>query len=87
MKGSEFVFNYLHLLYCKCHKIDLNCGGLYVDSLDWIKNKKAAINLINKKDNKCFQYAVTVAPNHEKIKKDPQRTNKIKPFRSKYNWK
>ena len=87
MKGSEFVFHYVHLLHCKCHKIDLNCGGSYVDSLDWIKNKKATINLINKKDNKCFQYAVTVAPNHEKIKKDPQRTNKIKPFRSKYNWK
>ena len=87
MKGSEFVFNYLHLLYCKCHKIDLNCGGSYVDSLDWIKNKKATINLINKKDNKCFQYAVTVAPNLEEIKKDPQKINKIKPFRSKYNWK
>ena len=83
MKGSAFVFDYVHLLHCKCHKIDLNCGGSYVDSLDWIKNKKATINLINKKDNKCFQYAVTVAPNHEEIKKDPQRINKIKSFRSK----
>ena len=27
---------------------------------DWIKNKKATINPINKKDNKCFQYVVTV---------------------------
>ena len=41
MKGSEFVFNYAHLLYYKYHKINLNRDGLYVDSLDWIKNKKS----------------------------------------------
>ena len=41
MKGSEFVFDYVHLLYCKCHKISSNCGGSYVDSPDWIKNKKS----------------------------------------------
>ena len=40
MKGSEFVFDYVHLLYYKCHEINLNCGGSYIDSPDWIKNKK-----------------------------------------------
>ena len=40
MKGREFVFDYVHLLYYKYHKINPNCDGLYVDSLDWIKNKK-----------------------------------------------
>ena len=45
-----------------------------------------AINPINKKDNKCFQYTVTVALNYEEIKKDPQRITKIKPFINKYNW-
>ena len=56
-------------IYCiyKCHKINPNCGGSYTDSTDWIKNKQATINPINKKD-KCFQYAV----NHEEIK-DLQR--------------
>ena len=24
MKGNEFVFDYVHLLYYKCHKINLN---------------------------------------------------------------
>ena len=48
------------------------------------KNKKATINPINKKDSKCFQYAVTVTLNYEEIKKDPQRITKIKPFL--YNW-
>ena len=65
MKGSEFVFDYVQLLYYKCHKINSNLGGSYVDSPDWIKNKKATINPINKKDNKCFQYVVTVALNYE----------------------
>ena len=33
-----------------------------------------------------FSIAVTVALNHEEIKKDPQRITKIKPFINKYNW-
>ena len=66
MKGIDFPLNYVILLYCKCHKINPSCSGLYADSPDWIKNKKETINPINKKDNNCFQYAITV-------KKDPQR--------------
>ena len=85
MKGSEFVFDYVHLLYFKCHKINLNRGGSYIDSTNWIKNKKGAINRINEKDNKCFQYAITFAFNHEEIKKDLQRIKKIKPFINKCN--
>ena len=87
MKGSEFVFDYVQLLYYKCHKINPNHGGSYIDSPDWIKIKRATINPINKNDNKWFQYAVTVALYHEEIKKDPQRMTKIKPFINKYNWK
>ena len=59
MRVTEFVFDYVHLLYYKYHKINPIRGGSYVDSLDWIKNKKATINPMNKKNNKSFQYAVT----------------------------
>ena len=63
MKGSNFVFYYVHLLYYKCQRINLNCGGSYIDSSDWIKKeKKATINPVNKK-HKCFQYAIAVALN------------------------
>ena len=31
------------LLYYKLHKISLNSGGLYIDSLKWLKNKKGTI--------------------------------------------
>ena len=51
-----------------------------------MQNKKATINPINEKDNKCLQYAVTAMLNHKEIKKDPQRITRIKPFINKYNW-
>ena len=41
MKSSEFVFDYVHLL---CYKPR---GGTYIDSPDWIKNKKS--------NNKSYQ--------------------------------
>ena len=28
MRGSDFIFDYVHILYYKCHKINLNRGGL-----------------------------------------------------------
>ena len=74
MKGSEFVFDYVHSLYYKCHKIDSNRGGSYIDSPHLIK--KATINSINKTNNKCFQCVITVALNHEKIKKRSTKNNK-----------
>ena len=40
---------------------------------------------MNKKDNKCFQYAVTVALNYEEIKKESQKMTKLKTFIDKYN--
>ena len=82
MKGNKFVFDYVHLLYYKCHKINANCGGSYIHSPYWIKDKKTTINPINKIDNKCFQYAVTVALNHEEIGKNPERITEIN---SKFN--
>ena len=86
MIDNEFVVDYVHLLYYKCHKINRNCNRSYIDSPDCIKDKQAAINPINKKDNKCFQYAVTVALNHEETEKHFERITKIKPFINKYNW-
>ena len=85
MKYSEFAFDYAHLFYYKCLKINLNRGGSYIDSSDWIKSIKTTVNPINKKD-KWFPYSVTVALNHEEIKKDLQKRTKIEPFINKYNW-
>ena len=48
-------------------------------------NKRATINPKNK-DNKCFQYSITVALNHENIENHPERIPNIKPFIDTYNW-
>ena len=58
----------------------------YIDFLDWIKSKKAAMNPNNRRGNICFQYAVTVVLNHEEIKKYPQIMTKIKPIINKCYW-
>ena len=55
MRGSDFMFVCVHLLYYQCQKINFKRGGSYIDSSYWIKNKNVTINPINKKDNKCFQ--------------------------------
>ena len=72
---SLIMFNYciIHI----CHKINPNRGGSYIDSPDWIKNKKATINPSNKKDNICFQYAITVALIFEEIVKYTERVKKL----------
>ena len=84
MKGSEFEFDGVNFLYHNFNKISLNRGGSYIDSPEWIKNKKLTIN--PKNDYKCFQYAVTVALNRDKINKHLQRVSKIKPSIDQYNW-
>ena len=85
MRGSEFDFDVLNFLYYDFNKTSINRGGSYIDSAKWLKDKKSTINPTNN-DVKCFQYAVTLALNLDKITKDPQRVSKIKPFIEKYNW-
>ena len=75
MKGSELI----DLLYYEFLKISLNRGGSYIDSPNWLKNKKATINPKNNND-KCFKYAITGALNHKRIVKDQQEISKIKLF-------
>ena len=86
IKGSNFIFDFVNFLYCKPRKMNLQLGGSYIDSPDWVKNKKATINPINYVC-KCFQNAAIVALNYEEIGKNSQRIPSIKPFINKYNWK
>ena len=55
MKGSDFIFDLVQLIYQKCHKENFKRGGSYIDSPNWIKKKKAKINP-KIEDDKCFQY-------------------------------
>ena len=85
MRGLEFGFDGVNVLYYDFNKISLNRGGSYIEPAKWIKDKRSIINPKNN-DYKCFQYAITVALNHDKINRDPQRISKIKPFIEQYNW-
>ena len=67
MRGSDFEFDGVNLLYCEFNKISVNRGGSCIESPKWIKNKLPTINPKNN-DYKCFQYAVTLALNQNKIK-------------------
>ena len=67
MRGSEFLFDYVESLNYVFHKIDVKRSGSYIETPYWIKKKKATINVEND-DDKCFQYAVTIALNYDKIK-------------------
>ena len=70
MRGSEFEFDGVNFLYYDFNKTSINRGGSYIDSPKWLKDKN--------NDDKCFQYAVTLALNLDKIKKDPQEYLKLK---------
>ena len=77
MRGSDFIFDSVQLMYYKCHKVNFRGGGSYIDSPDWIKKKKATINPKN--------IMITAALNHEEIKWNPERVSNIKPFLNKYS--
>ena len=66
MRGSEFVFDSVDLLYDNLYKISLNRGRSYIDSLKWLKNKKVTIN-----------HALTAPLNYQNIKNNPERISKI----------
>ena len=76
-RGSEFAYDSVDSLYYNLNKVSLSRGGSYIDSPKCLKNKKSTVNPKTNGD-KYFQYALTVALNYEKIKKDPQRISKIK---------
>ena len=77
--GSGFLFE-------SVHKISLKRGKSDIKSPEWVLNKKAIINPKNK-DNKCFQYSITVALNHQNFENYPEIISNIKPFIAQYNWK
>ena len=82
IKGSDFAFDGVNSLYYDFNKTSI----IYIDSPQWLKNKKSTINPKNN-DDKCFQYAVTLALNLNRIDNHPERISKIKPFIDQYNWK
>ena len=84
--GSGYVYDNVEVLGIHFHKMEVKRGSSYIESPEWIKNKKATINPQNTKDNRCFLYAITIALNHQEISNRPDRIWKLIPFIPKYNW-
>ena len=61
-------------MHYKCPKVSFKRGGSYIESPDWIKNKKSTITLQNK-DEKYFQYAGTTVLNYKEIESHPERVS------------
>ena len=85
MRGSDFIFNGINYLFYDFNRVSISKGGSYIESPKWLKDKKCIVNQ-KKNDNKCFQYATTLALNFNKIDRNPQRISKNKPFIDNYNW-
>ena len=85
MRGSDFIFNGVNYLFYDFNRVSISKGGSYIESPKWLKDKKCTVNQKNN-DNKCFQYATTLALNFNKIDKSPQRISRINPFIENYNW-
>ena len=70
--GSAFTHRRIALLHYCFQKIDIRRAESYIKSADWLLNKGATVKSKkwNKKDNKCFQFAITSALNHKKIEKN-----------------
>ena len=54
-------------MHYKCHKVNFKRGGSHINSPPWLKSKKAT-KKPQSEDNKCFQYAASVALNYQDIK-------------------
>ena len=52
-------------------------------SSQWLRRKKESIT----KEDNCFQNALNDSLDYQKIKKDPQRISKLKPYINQHNWK
>ena len=86
MRGSDFEFDGISFFYYNFNKTSIYRGGSYIDSPNWLKDKKSTINPKNN-DYKCFQYAATLALNFGNINNHPEKISKIRPFIDQYNWK
>ena len=60
-------------------------NSTFIDTPEWINNKKCTINPQNK-DNKCFQYSITLSLFYRESNCHPERISNIKPFINNLNW-
>ena len=74
--SSSFVYESVEDLNIHFHKVDLQRGGSYIPTTDWIKTKKPTINPKNINDVYCFMYATTIALYNKELGTNPETISK-----------
>ena len=52
-------------------------------SSEWLRTEKESIT----NEDNCFQNVLNDSLNYQRIKKDPQKISKLRPYINQYNWK
>ena len=75
-ESSSFAYESVEKCNIHFHKIDLQRGASFIESLPWLKHKKATINPQNTNDTYCFIYAIAIPLFHEVLGKNTGRISK-----------
>ena len=75
-ESSSFVYESIEDRNIHFHKIDPCRGSSFIDTPEWLKNKKATINLQNANNPYCFMYAIAIVLFHEALDNNPGRISK-----------
>ena len=86
-ESSSFVYESVEECNIHFHKIDLRRGASFIDTPEWLKNKKATINPQNTNNAYCFMYAIAIALFHEALGNNPGRiSKKLIEYVNAFNW-
>ena len=77
IRGSEFIFNSVGLLYYHLQKTSLKRSESYTDSPKWLFDKRATINP-KSKNNHCFKHSIVATAHWDEIDNHPERISNFK---------
>ena len=83
-RGSGWIFRKVLSMYIHLNKYEPLSGSSYIPLPKVLRSKGAIINVLNKKDNECFKWAVTSAL--YPAEKHPERQTKYVENSEKFNW-
>ena len=83
-RGSGWIFRKVLSMYIHLNKYEPLSGSSYIPLPKVLQSKGAIINVLNKKDNECFKWAVTSAL--YPAEKHPERQTKYIENSEKFNW-
>ena len=69
MDGIPFTFDGVNALYYNLNKIRLSRGKSYIDSPEWLENKKATMNSKNN-NYKCLNYWIKFSKHQKQSRKN-----------------